>query len=415
MLEDRLRSLPELQANSSQLAGLMVVHINWPGSASVVLDRPIGDPILKTIADRLRSLTAQDDYIAHLSGDDFAILSSGFNNSEEISQAALDLISKLQEPLQHEDEKLLLAPQMGVSIWPTDTQDAKSLLRNAYTAMFKSRIDETEHLNLYSSSIGQELKTRSELEQALISALENNEFQLYYQPQVNATDGRIIGFEALLRWHNEKLGWVGPDVFIPVAEHVGLITPIGEWVMETGFRQLQNWQEAGLGPLRLAINVSPLQFMLPEIDTCIQEKIEETGIEPGDIELEITEGSLMHDINTAVKVMKNIKQYGVELAIDDFGTGYSSLSSLRHFPLDRLKIDQSFTREIGVVNEATEITLTILAMAKQLNLSVIAEGVETQDQADFLRQNGCDEFQGYLYGRPASAAETTLLLHASKA
>jgi len=411
MLEDRLRSLTEQNQPETGIAGLMVLHINWPGSASVVLDRPISDLILSTIGNRLRSITHENDFIAHLSGDDFAVLSTGYTNNLDIQQAASTFLAKLQEPLEHGKEKLLLAPQIGVSIWPMDTHDANSLLRNAYTAMFKSRIDNTEHLCIYSSSIGHELHIRSQLEQALIFALERGEFQVHYQPQVCAQTGKIIGVEALLRWHNPKLGWVSPDTFIPVAEHVGLIKKIGEWVIETACLQLESWNRAGHPSLRLAINVSPLQFLIPGLDTGIQRIIEKTGIKPSDIELEITESSLMHDVNNAIQIMHQIKLYGVELAIDDFGTGYSSLSSLRHFPIDRLKIDQSFTREIGRNADTTEITLTILAMAKQLGLNVIAEGVETQDQADFLRQHGCDEFQGYLYGRPVPAENITHLLY----
>jgi EAL domain-containing protein (putative c-di-GMP-specific phosphodiesterase class I) len=251
---------------------------------------------------------------------------------------------------------------------------------------------------------------RSQLEQALVFALERGEFVLYYQPQVDARTGSIVGVESLIRWHNPKLGWVPPDTFIPVAEHVGLIKTIGEWVLETACKQLVEWNRENLGPIRMAVNVSPLQFILPGLDKGILRILEETGVRPGDLELEITESSLMHDMNSAVQLMQHIKSYGVELAIDDFGTGYSSLSSLRHFPIDRLKIDQSFTREIGVSDDTTEITLTILAMAKHLGMKVIAEGVETAEQAELLMKNGCDEFQGYLYGKPVTADEIGQML-----
>lgn len=214
----------------------------------------------------------------------------------------------------------------------------------------------------------------------------------------------------MLRWNNPLLGCVGPDSFIPIAEHVGLIKNIGDWVLETACRQLLEWKNSGLKPIRLAVNVSPLQFIVSGLHSNIRSIVEQVGIQPEDLELEITESSLMYDLDNAVKVMRQIKEEGMELAIDDFGTGYSSLSSLRHFPLDRLKIDKSFTREIGKNNDATEITLTILTMAQRLGLGVIAEGIETKEQAEFLRAHGCDEFQGFLFSKPLPSKELTLLL-----
>ncbi len=408
LLEEQLDLLAD--QSSPQITGLMVLHINWPGSASVVVDRPIRDPILKSISQRLQSACRDTDFIAHLSGDDFAVLSSGYKDIDAAHQAAVDLLHQLQKPLLHENEQLLLAPQIGLSIWPSDTLDVKTLLRNAYTAMFKSRIDETEHLCIYSSGIAAELQTRSQLEQALVFALERNEFELYYQPQVDARNENIVGVETLLRWYSPALGWVGPDAFIPVAEHIGLIDRLGEWIIETACLQLHIWNQLGLKDLRLAINVSPLQFMVPGLENRLLHFVQKYDINPANIELEITESSLMRDINTAIKVMKQVKHFGMDLAIDDFGTGYSSLSNLRHFPLDRLKLDRSFTMELGVNTETTQITLTILAMAKNLGLKIIAEGVENQEQAEFLRQNGCQEFQGYLYYRPLSADMATEIL-----
>lgn len=413
LLEEQLTLL----ANQSTpaITGLMVLHINWPGSASVVVDRPISDPILKSISQKLKSACRENDFIAHLSGDDFAVLSSGFKDEDSVHQAATELLHQLQKPLHHDKEQLLLAPQIGLSIWPSDTLDVNALLRNAYTAMFKSRIDETEHLCIYSSGIADELKSRSQLEQALVYALERNEFELYYQPQVDARTEEIVGVETLVRWYNPVLGWVSPESFIPVAEHIGLIDRIGEWIIETACLQLHLWNQLGLKDLRLAINVSPLQFMVPGLDKKLLHFVEKYDLNPASIELEITESSLMRDIDIAIKVMKQVKKYGMELAIDDFGTGYSSLSNLRHFPLDRLKLDRSFTMELGDKMDTTEITLTILAMARNLGLKIIAEGVETREQAEFLRRNGCQEFQGYLYYRPVSADMVTEMLLAKSA
>jgi len=410
MLEERLHQLNNSKPHSSGLASLMVLHINWSGSASMILGRPSGDRLLKTISCRLQEVVQGNSFVAHLNGDDFAILLNDMADIRAVEKAAMELLTQLQQPLMQEEQEILLSPQIGVSVWPEDGSDGLTLLRNAYTAMFKSRIDDTEPLCIYSSDIGQKLQVRSRLEQALVHALERGEFKVFYQPQVNARDGRIVGVEALLRWESPKLGWVGPDTFIPVAEHVGLINIIGQWVLETACQQLRSWTDEGFGPLRLAVNVSPLQFIVPGLADSIRRIVEQTGIKPSQLELEITESSLMHDMDNAIQVMQEIKEQGMELAIDDFGTGYSSLSSLRNFPLNRLKIDQSFTREIGKNADATEITLAILAMGKQLGLSVIAEGIETVEQAHFLCQQGCDEFQGYLYSRALSAENLLPLL-----
>ena len=411
MLEEQLRLISTNDSNFSRRTSLMILHINWSGSASIIMGKSSGNLLLlKTISERLRSAVNDNTFIAHLNGDDFAVLLNDLQEIDEIESAAKNLLNHLQQPLLQNGQELLLTPQIGVSVWPDDGLDGLTLLRNAYTAMFKSRIDDAAPLCIYSADIGHKLQVRSRLEQALVHALERGEFEVYYQPQINAKNGRIMGVEALLRWQSPLLGWVGPNTFIPVAEHVGLINTIGKWVLETACQQLKSWHDEGLGPLRLAVNVSPLQFIVPGLAASVRQIVEQTGIKPSQLELEITESSLMHDMDNAVQVMQTIKQQGMELAIDDFGTGYSSLSSLRNFPLDRLKIDQSFTREIGKNADATEITLTILAMGKQMGLAVIAEGIETIEQARFLRQHGCDEFQGYLYSRALPAEKILALL-----
>ncbi len=410
MLENRLKTINLSRSATTDLTALMVLHFNWPDSPDIIMGQRIADTLLINIAKRLRNLLPEDVFIAHLNGDDFAVLVPRLVDVNAIESMAMTLLDELQKPLDYSDQRLLLAPDIGISIWPDDAQDSNMLLHNAYTAMFKSRLDAASHLCIYSADIDQQLKIQSELEQALIYALDRGEFEIYYQPQINAGNSQIVGVEALLRWNNPQLGRVSPEAFIPVAEHVGLINMIGSWVLKTTCHQLQDWKKQGLGPLRLAVNVSPLQFIHPGLIGYIHEVIEQTGIAPNELELEITESSLMQDMDRAVQVMKQIKLQGMELAIDDFGTGYSSLSSLRHFPLDRLKIDQSFTRDIGKDKNSTEITLTILAMGKKLGLSVIAEGVETQEQADFLRRHGCDEFQGFFYGKPMPANELSKLL-----
>lgn len=408
MLEHHLRSMTP--SVDGEVCALIVMHINWPGSATIVLDRPISNEILKTIRDRLIAIGSENDVVAHLSGDDFALLAKGFTSIEEAHSKAVHFLELVQQPLDCEGEPLLLVPQIGVSFWPHDTNDPAQLLSNAYTAMFNSRLDDNEPLSIYSADVSAELHVRSQLEQALVNALERGELELFYQPQASAVDGKILGVEALLRWNNPTLGWISPGAFIPVAEHVGLIPSIGSWVLAESCRQLQQWNNAGFNDLRLAINISPRQFHGQKLENDIRDVFQNTGVSPSCVEIEITESSLMRDINNAIQVMDTLKSSGLLLAIDDFGTGYSSLSSLRDFPLDRLKIDMTFVREIGQSKDAEEITLTIIAIARQLGLKVIAEGVETQQQADFLREHGCDELQGYLFARPMPAAQLSDLL-----
>lgn len=411
MLRQRLSQAIAEQEGAQTCVGLLVIHFNWSGSASTALECPVDDKQLQFVGKRLREIISEEYFIAHLNGDDFAVLLTDLKEIEHVKDAAVSLLSSLQQPLKMDDESyLLLTPRIGASVWPEDCFDAAGLIRNAYTAMFKSRVDDSDSLCIYSQGAGLQLELRSQVEQALVHALDRGEFEIYYQPQVRADTGRMVGVEALLRWNSPQLGRIPPGIFIPVAEHVGLIPMIGSWVLKTACEQLQDWHDAGLPRIRLAINVSPLQFADPELERRLAQTVQQLNVSPGDLELEITEGSLMWDMDQAVTIMKRMKAQGVDLAVDDFGTGYSSLSSLRHFPLDRLKIDQSFTREIGNDDAATEITLTIISMGKRLGLRIIAEGVETAEQADFLRKHGCDEFQGHYFGRPLDADQITDLL-----
>ncbi len=409
MLVQQLRQLPDA-ASASGISSLMLVHINWQGSASILLDRLLPEPMLKSISERIRAVAPQGAFVAHLSSDDFAVLTQGFPDIEAANHAASEFLRAMQVPLAHKGDHLLLGPEIGVSLWPDAESDPEHLLRNAYTAMFKSRVEDAEQLFVYTGSASEKLQTRSMLEQALVFALERREFSIFYQPQVAADDGRILGAEVLLRWNNPELGWVSPGSFVPVAEHVGLIRSIGTWVMESACYQLADWDAQGFQQLRLAINVSPLQFLSPGLEDDVADIVARTGIAPQRIELEITESSLMHDIGSAVRVMERIRKLGIEIAIDDFGTGYSSLSNLSRFPLDRLKVDQAFTSDIGSSGYADQIAQTIVAMGQHLGLEVIAEGVETEAQAQFLRDRGCDFLQGYLYGRPMPAGEFTARL-----
>ncbi|MGB5494589.1 MAG: EAL domain-containing protein, partial [Sedimenticolaceae bacterium] len=412
VLEARLRRLTPGQIEGAGIAVLMIAHIKWYGSTEAIVGRSAGDQLLRAIAERLSNAVRGDDLVAHLSSDDFGILVEELADADSAVRISQNLLNLLQEPIDVGGAQISLSPRMGLSLWPKDSPDGSALLRDAYIAMFRARIEASNTTCVYSDEIAQEVHARSRLEQALITAMERGEFEVYYQPQVVSADGRIIGVEALLRWHNPELGLVYPGTFIPVAEHNGLIQAIGGWVLRTACHQVQQWKLQGLGALRLAVNLSPLQFADVNIVSEVSRALTKSGLDARSLELEITETALMQDLEQATTLMRQLKERGVKLAIDDFGTGYSSLSNLRHFPLDRIKIDQSFVREIHSNREVREITQTIITMAKRLRLDVIAEGVETASQASFLGQNGCDELQGFFFGHPLPALEMTALLQA---
>ncbi len=409
VLEGQLCKLGD-KGPDGTLAVLLVLKVSWHESASVLLNRTVGDQLLRMLAERLRTVAPEGAFLAHLNGDDFAVLLNNQLNFEHINDTAATLLEALKQPLMHENSEIMLVPHMGGSVWPTDGRDGSALLRNAYTAMFQSRLEGLEGLCFYSADIGKKLEVRAQLEQALVHALQRDEFLLYYQPQVDAITHQIIGVEALIRWKNPELGWISPAEFIPVAEHTGLINVIGNWVLETACRDLTRLKDAGLRPLRMAVNLSPLQFTSSDLVFSVQDAMRRFGVPPDRMELEVTESTVMNNLDNAVKAMHELRALGIELAIDDFGTGYSSLSSLRSFPVDRLKIDQSFIREIGHSDAATGIVLTILSMARRLGLGVIAEGVETAEQAEFLRKHECEELQGYLFSRPIPVEELAQLL-----
>jgi len=406
MLEKWLSDLTSTDTDNT-MAGLFVFQFNWPEAASSIIARSTDDSILQTIANHLKKALASKHRLAHINGDNFAILITDQPDIHTIQYAANTLLDYFHVPLNNYDEEVTLVPHIGVSIWPVHGKD---LLQKASTAMFKSRMDDNQTVCIYSEDIGKEIEASSQIEQAMSYALERNEFEMYYQAQVEASTGKLIGAEALLRWHNPKLGWINPEIFIPIAEQSGMINKIGDWVLKSACNQLKILKQEGLDSIRIAVNLSPLQFSNPQLVSNITAIILQTGITPKNLELEVTENALMHNLSSATQIMEQINDQGMSLALDDFGTGYSSLQYLQSFPLTRLKMDKCFTREIGKNTNADEIARSIIVLAKQLSLDVIAEGVETLEQAQFLRNNDCDELQGYLFSKPIPADEFMDLL-----
>ncbi|MES9940423.1 MAG: EAL domain-containing protein [Candidatus Thiodiazotropha sp. 6PLUC2] len=408
-LDEYLRGLSSSGSDDFKCSALMIVHVKWLGSAGGIIGGAAGNQLLQAIAQRIRDVVRSDDLVAHLGGDDFGVLVNGLNDLESAHLIAKNLLAVLQQPMVYEGNSAFLGPSIGLSLWPTESQDGESLLRDANMAVFRARMQNTDSICLFSEQIAKEVKEGSQLEQALTYAIERSEFEVYYQPQVVTGNGRIFGVEALIRWHNPELGLVYPSAFIPVAEHTGLIRSIGLWVLRTACKQVQQWNHEGFGPLRLAVNLSPVQFSDKNLVAEVRRSLDDSGLDPRFLELEVTESTVMQNLDEARSAMRLLKEEGVQLAIDDFGTGYSSLSNLQHFPFDRIKIDQSFTREFQDNESVKEITMTIIEMAKRLKLDVIAEGVETEAQAENLRQYGCDALQGFYFSHPLPASELTTI------
>ena len=383
------------------------------------LGHTIGDMLLKAIAERLQDCLRSCDVIGHtgedisthmvarFGGDEFTILLTDIRDSEDAAVVAQRIMESLMRSLNLAGHEVVISPTIGIAIFPEDGDNTEILFRNADTAMYSAKRSGKNHFQFYNNAMNVSARERLVMENQLRKALENDELLLHYQPQLDVDSGRIIGVEALLRWQNEKLGNVPPDRFIPMAEDSGLIIPIGEWVLRTACTQLKAWQDTGVAIERMAVNISVRQFMHKGFLRLVKQVLDETGLLPDSLELEITESLLMTDAEGAIKILSELKKLGVLLAIDDFGTGYSSLSYLKRFPIDRLKVDQTFVREITTNIEDAAITKAVIAMANTMDIRVIAEGVETEEQLDYLTKKHCHEIQGYYLSRPVPAHEVS--------
>jgi diguanylate cyclase (GGDEF)-like protein/PAS domain S-box-containing protein len=371
------------------------------------LGRQIGDQLLVEVASRFRTVLRDQDLVARLGGDEFAVGLFDIGQHFEASMVAQKLLATLNAPIIIEGHDLRVGGSIGISVYPQDGHDAETLLRLADIAMYRAKQEggaEGDHVAFYSQDMNQGMQERMRIESGLRHALGNGELLLHYQPKYSISDGKIIGAEALVRWRHPERGLVPPIEFIPLAEATGLVVQVGEWVLEAACAQAQVWKDAGLPPIRLAVNVSAREFT-SALPGRVTETLKRYGLEPSWLELEITESTLMHNIDRVIGIMDRITATGVTLSLDDFGTGYSSLSYLKRFPIDTLKIDRSFTIGIpGDVNDCA-IANTIISIAQQLKHKVIAEGVETVEQLAFLKNSGCDEVQGYLFSKPLGAEE----------
>ncbi|WBS05719.1 EAL domain-containing protein [Pseudoduganella sp. SL102] len=369
------------------------------------LGRVAGDQLLREVAQRFRMALREQDVVARLNGDEFAVGLFELTQHYEAGTVAQKLMAALSQPFLIDGHDLRVGAAIGISVYPEDGQDAETLLRQADIAMYRAKQGaEVDGVAFYSADMNQGMHERMRIESGLRHALGSNQLLLHYQPKFSIGDGSIIGAEALVRWQHPERGMVPPGEFIPLAEATGLVVQVGEWVLEAVCAQAQAWKRAGMRPIRLAVNVSAREFTATLPDR-VQNTLRRYELEPEWLELEITESTLMHNIDRVIAIMDRISALGVTLSLDDFGTGYSSLSYLKRFPIDTLKIDRSFTTGIPHDSSDCAIASTIVSISRQLSLRVIAEGVETVDQLTFLERAGCDEVQGYLYSRPLPPLE----------
>ncbi len=369
-----------------------------------------GDRLLQVASERVVSAVREADMVFRVGGDEFAVIMEGLDHAENAALAARRIIAAVAEPVKLQEHDLIVTASIGISTYPKDDDSAEQLIKDADAAMYRAKESGSNRYEFYTEDMNTTALQRLDLETALQKALHNDEFLLYYQPKVSSVSGGIVGIEALLRWSRPEKGIVPPDQFIPFLEDTGLIVPVGEWVLRTACVQNKRWQDMGLAPIRVSVNISARQFRTESFAKSVQRILNETGLNANYLELELTENLLIDNAEAAIAIMEELKGIGVSLSIDDFGTGYSSLNYLKRFPVDYLKIDRSFIVDLTTSEKDAAITSAIAALAHNLNLGLVAEGVEENDQVDFLRAHGYQEMQGFLFSRPVPAAELEKLI-----
>lgn len=420
---DQLTQLPDRFLFNQQLTRSIALALEQDtmlGVAFLDLDRfknindtlghAAGDCLLQQVAERLKSCLRGYDVVARWGGDEFTLLLSSLRSPEDVSRISERILQRLAAPFYVQGEELFVTASLGIALAPYDGEDEQTLLRNADAAMYQAKNKGRNNYQIYFEEINANALTQLNLETDLRKALSNQELFLCYQPQVDLLTGQWIGLEALIRWQHPVLGLIEPSKFIPIAEETGLIEPIGRWVLQAACAQYRDWQKLGFPQLRLAVNLSAQQFHRSHLARSVMQILKSTGFDPRYLELEVTETAAMQDVNFAIDVLKKLSHAGIQIAMDDFGTGYSSLSVLKHFPLDTIKIDRSFVKDLVTSSSDAAIAATIIALAKGLNFKVLAEGIETPEQAAVLTKMGCDYAQGYWFSRPLTVPQIDDLL-----
>ncbi|WP_434673623.1 EAL domain-containing protein [Pseudomonas sp. R1-15] len=399
LLGDRLtQALAQCRRHDRQLA-VMFIGLDRFKRINNALGHPVGDELLKRVARTLATVVRESDSVFRYGSDEFVVILGDVADPQLIKGVAEKLLAAINSPHPIDGHDLTVTASLGVSVYPTDGFDAVALIKKAETAMRNVKETGPNDYRFFTEDMNRRARQQQTIESGLRLALQRKEFVLHYQPKLDLTSGAVVGVEALVRWNRPDQGLVFPSDFIPVAEDSGLIVPLSQWVLQEACQQACRWQAEGMRPLYLSVNVSAIDFRQRGFVEGIARTLKETGLDPTQLELEITESVLMQNIDTTVATLKAIKQLGVRLAIDDFGTGYSSLSYLQKFPVDVLKIDQSFVGDLSIDSNDAKLVSTIISLGKSLNLHIIAEGVETREQLAFLKAHQCEEAQGYYFSK----------------
>jgi diguanylate cyclase (GGDEF)-like protein len=412
LFRDRLsQGILEAKRYNRQVA-LLFLDLDRFKRINDTLGHSVGDQLLIGVSERVTQSLRRSDTVGRASGDaeaitiarqggdEFTIMLTNVDGAPHVSRVARRLLAALAVPFGIEGHEIFITASIGISLYPVDGLDAETMLKNADTAMYEAKEHGRNTFQFYTQSMNSMAVQRLLIENHLNKAVERNELLLYYQPQVDLARGAVTGLEALVRWQHSELGMVSPGEFIPLAEESGLIVSIGEWVIREACRQAVAWRRQGLPPLRISVNLSPYQLRDPRLGGIIEDALRVNGMDPKDFELEITESSIMRNVESALVTLNQIRELGVAIAIDDFGTGYSSLAQLKRFPMDRLKIDRSFVKDIPGSADDQAIAKVIVLIGHYLGMRVLAEGVETREQMTYLQECACDEVQGYLFSPP---------------
>ncbi|WP_455927520.1 putative bifunctional diguanylate cyclase/phosphodiesterase [Pseudomonas capeferrum] len=414
LLGDRLtQAIAVCRRHDTQLA-VMFIGLDRFKRINNALGHPVGDEVLKQVSQSLVATVRESDSVFRYGSDEFVLILNDVHHPQQTQHIAEKVLKAVSHTRYVAGHDLSVTASLGISIYPDDSQSAVELIKKAETAMHAAKDHGPNDFSFFIDDMNLRAQEQQSLETAIRLALQRNEFVLHYQPKLDLNTGQIVGAEALIRWHQPDHGWVYPSAFIPVAEDSGLIVPLSQWVLGQACEQAQAWQAAGLAPICISVNISAIDFRQRDFVPNLAAILERTSLAPGLLELEITESVLMQNVEDTLTTLRAIKTMGVRLAVDDFGTGYSSLSYLRRFPIDVLKIDQSFIRGLSKNPQDAQLISAIISLGKSLDLNIIAEGVETVEQLDFLKAHQCEEGQGYLFSKAVAADEFALLMQAGR-
>jgi diguanylate cyclase (GGDEF)-like protein len=398
--EDRLEQALAVAQRGGKMLGIVFISLDQLKKVNDNLGHLPGDQLMKEVARRLRSCVAEDDTVARFGGAEFAVMLTHIDGAKDVMETIGSIRDALHPSLDLDGQELFATTSVGVSLFPHDGTESQSLLKNACSALYRVKKSGGDNYRFYAEGMNAKASKQFALETSLRHAIDNQELVLHYQPRLAVNSLKITAVEALVRWQHPQLGLLSPAEFIPMAEDNGLILPIGEWVLRTACRQNREWQERGFAPMRVGVNVSARQFQEQHLAENVLQILEETGLAPEYLDLELTETSVMSNAKSTIEMLTRVKAMGVTISIDDFGTGFSSLSYLKLLPIDALKIDQSFIRDVTTDPDAAALVMAIITLAHNLRLQVVAEGVETEEQLRFLNLLRCDEVQGYFFSKP---------------